>query len=966
MNSAYHKNIRRTITRSLGRYLAIFAIIALGVGFFAGLRQTKPAMIETVDQYMKEHRLFDARMLSTIGFTAEETARVAEMAGVAEAAGAVSEDFIYIDEQGRAGVLRAHMLTEGVNLPDLRAGRMPEAADEVLLDASFFSEQAIGTTIQVSAENSEDTKSSLAYSEYKVTGLARSASYLNTERGTTSLGNGKLTGFAYIPEEGFSFEYYEELYVTMEDDYEAYSEAYDQAVESWHEDLKVQISSLLNERYEQELAKAWEELADARAELETEIAKAEAELADARKELDDALAEIERGEEQLTEARSELEQRQAELREAEQTIRQQLALAAQLGGDPAQTAPLEAAFDQVSAGLRELSAGLEELADREVELTKARQEWRDGLAEYEKGMRELEEERLKAEAELREAEEELEAFAAPELYVLSRDTNTGYVSFRNDASTVEGIGKVFPVFFFLIAALVCSTTMTRMVDDERTQIGTLRALGYSPAAIMGKYLIYAGSAAVLGCIAGYFIGITLFPKTIWQAYGIIYGFADIVVVGDSLLFVLSLVVSLLCSVGTAYAACRNELRHMPADLIRPKAPPAGKRILLERIDFLWRRMKFLHKVTARNIFRYKKRMFMMILGIAGCMALVVTGYGLRDSIMNIVSYQFDEIMHHDVSVAFTEPLTEERAKSVIAEHEGEITRQAILLETSVDALRDLGESGKTVFLIATDDAAIEDFVSLQLDGRKVEYPGMGEVVLSEKLAEILGVQVGDAALLRYGDEKIVELTVTGIFENYVQHYAYVTADTFEQSFGEAYEPNTLYLMLAEGADAYALAAGLAEQEDTASVTVVDNIRNSVERTMGRMNYVVLLVIACAGALAFIVLFNLTNINITERVREIATLKVLGFFPNETRSYVFRENLVLSVMGIIAGLPLGVLLHRFVMDQINIDIVSFNVTILPLSYVYSVVTVLAFTMLVNLLMDRKIEQISMAESLKSIE
>jgi putative ABC transport system permease protein len=964
MNRAYRKNVARTITRSLGRYLAIFAIIALGVGFFAGIRQTKPAMIVTLDNYVKEYRLFDFRILSTIGFTAEEVERVREMADVETAAGAISQDFIFRDEEGNTGVLRAHSLAGGVNVPDLKAGRMPEAADEILLDASAFPESAIGTVIRVAEENGDETKDALAHKAYTVTGLARSVAYMNTERGTTTLGNGKLTGFAYLPEAGFSSEYYGELLLVMEHDHEVYSDAYGQAVDAWSETLETAVAALVNERYESEMEKARAEIDDARRELAEETGRAEAELADAKAKLDDALKEIERGERQLADAREEIRKKADELAGTERELRLQLEQAAGLG-DPALTAPLEAALAQVAAGRAELEAGKAELAARERELGDARRDWADGLAEYEKGVRQLAEEREKAETEIHKAEEELASFKAPDVYVLTRDTNTGYVSFENDAGTVEGIGKVFPLFFLLIAALVCSTTMTRMVDDERTQIGTLRALGYGNGAIMGKYAIYAGSAALLGCVVGYVVGIRVFPATIWQAYSIMYGFADITVVGDPVLFVLSIVVSLLCSVGTAWAACRNELRRMPAELIRPKSPPAGKRILLERIGFLWRRLKFLHKVSARNIFRFKKRLFMMIVGIAGCMALVVTGYGLRDSITNIAEFQFDEIMHHDVSVTFREPLTEELAAEALADAGGILDR-AVIQETSVDALREDGGIGKTVYLIATDDPAIGRFADLHRDGKQVAFPGAGETVLSEKLAEIIGAEIGGEVTFRYADEKRVTLTVSGIFENYVMHYAYVTADTFEQAFGEPYEPKTLYLMLEEGTDAHALAAAVMEHEDAASVNVVADFRNTVEQMMGRMNDVVLLVIASAGALAFIVLFNLTNINITERAREIATLKVLGFYRNETRSYVFRENLVLSLMGIVVGLPLGVLLHRFVMDQINIDIVSFEVTILPQSYLYSVLTVLAFTLVVNLLMDGKIERISMAESLKSME
>lgn len=967
MNRAYRKTVIRMIGRSMGRWLAILAIIALGVGFFSGLKLTRPAMIETANRYVTEHRMFDVRALSTIGFTAEEAEKIADLPGVETAAGTVSEDAVFTDGDAFTGVLRVHSLTEGVNEPDLVTGRLPVAGHEVLLDAAAFGEGMIGREVRLAEDNPDQTKESFAHDRYEVTGLARSPYYLNTERGTTTLGNGKVAGFAFVPETGFAFEYYEELMIAMAHDEEIYSEGYRQKADAWKKDLKAWIGALVGERYVRELANARRDIADAKAELAEKTAEAEAALAEAKARLDEALADIERGEGQLADARAELDDREAELAERESDLRDLLDQAERLP-DPALAArmilQLEAGLAEIEAGRLQLQAGRAELDDREAELADARRQWEEGMAEYEQGLRDLAREKEEAEADIRAAEEALEAFKAPDVFALGRDTNTGYVSFENDAETVDGIATVFPVFFFLIAALVCSTTMTRMVDDERTQIGTLRALGYGNGAIMAKYMVYSGSAAVIGAVAGYALGIWLFPVTIWQAYAIMYGFADLIVVSDARLFALSLAAALVCSVGTTYAAGRNELRHMPAELIRPKAPPAGKRILLERIGFVWRRMKFLHKVSARNIFRFKKRMIMMILGIAGCTALVLTGYGLRDSIVHIVDFQFDEIMLHDASVTFTEPIREDELEAALAGQAGAVERHAVLLETSVDFL--IGERGKTVYLIATDDPGFGDFVDLHLGEEHVPYPQSGEVAISEKLADMAGVKIGDTVSFRYGGETTAELVVSGIFENYVFHYAYVSADTFEQAFGEKYEPKTLYVITAEGADDYAVAAELAQMDDAAGVNVVQDTRTMVGNTMNRMNDIVLLVIACAGALAFIVLFNLTNINISERVREIATLKVLGFFPNETRAYVFRENMVLSAMGILFGLPLGVLLHRYVMNQINIDIVSFDITIVPASYLYTVLTVLAFTMAVNLLMGGKIERISMAESLKSME
>jgi putative ABC transport system permease protein len=525
------------------------------------------------------------------------------------------------------------------------------------------------------------------------------------------------------------------------------------------------------------------------------------------------------------------------------------------------------------------------------------------------------------------------------------------------------VAKVFPVFFFLIAALVCSTTMTRMVDDERGQIGTFRALGYSNAAIISKYLIYAGSAAIIGCLVGYAIGTYAFPMVIWSCYGMLYGFAPLVLKNSAVLLIICILVALICSVGTAFLACKNELRCMPAELIRPKAPAAGKRILLEHIGFIWKRMKFLHKVTARNVFRFKKRMFMMLVGIAGCTALVMTGLGIGDSVSNIAEFQYDDIDVHDIELTFSGDAAEveEKVDEAMGEDMAEMTS---FYKTSVEYTLD--DSTKAVYLEAVDGDEISKYENFNILKGSESYPEPGEVMISEKLADMSGIEAGDDIVFSYGDNKEVTLTVSSVYENYVWHYAYISEETYRKYFDEAYEPNTIYMNVNSGCDVYEKGAKLGDIDGVLNVLVINEQKDRVANMMQVMNSVVLLVIGCAGALAFIVLFNLSNINITERVREIATIKVLGFYPGETGSYVFRENLVLTIMGIIIGVPLGVLLHGFVMSQINIDMVAFKVVILPKSYVIGVLTVLVFLVVVDLVMRRKIEAIDMAESLKSVE
>lgn len=1084
MKKAFRKNIFRTIKKSLGRYMAIFAIIALGVGFFSGLKSSKPAMIKTGQEYVREQNLYDYRLISTWGFNDGEVSDIGKLEGIETAEGAVWEDFIYINEEGEESCLKALSITEQVNQLDVTAGRMPEAADECVLDASRYTQDMIGKKITVSSENSEDIRDSFVYDTYTVTGLVRSPLYLNMERGTSTIGKGKIDAFVFIPKDGFSFDYYEEVYVCGDTKSAAFTEAYQNEIDGLSEGIEDGVTTVIEERYQKEIADARAEIADGKQELSEKTQEAEQELLDAKTELEEGETALAEGKQQLQEAKDTLSEKEQELEEgetalaegenalaaAEQEVAQgeqalaegeaqyqqgltqyQAGLAAyeqgaaqleenrsqyeqakaqkeqlesaglgdalnqneaylalkraveefeasehqlqetktqldeanqkltesrvQLDASRAQLtagrqqieenrAKLNESRTQLAEGKRQLTEAQEEVKQAEQEITENEQTLADGWKEYEDGVAKLESETAEAEQEIADAEEELADVEEPKVYVLNRSTNVGYASFEGDVSIVEGVAKIFPVFFFLIAALVCSTTMTRMVDDERTQIGTLRALGYTERAILSKYMIYSGSAAGLGAAIGYFLGSRLFPMAIWTAYGMLYGFTDITIVDNVWLFLLSLLVALLCSAGTTFAACRLELTHTPADLIRPKAPAAGKRILLEKIPVFWRRLKFLHKVSARNVFRFKKRMIMMILGIAGCTALVIAGFGVKDSVSNIVNDQYDEILQYDISATYTKEVTDRVLEEIEEQFGNDITGSAVLQETSADAPYENGS--KTVTLMVSDGEEISQCVNFHLNKTQVELPGKGEILIDNRLADVLSLKVGDEVTLRVGDEETKPLKVSGIFENYTYYYAYVTAETYEEYFGESFEPKTIYLSLEEGAEQYQIASYLSDMKNASNMTVIEDMKTRVQNMMESMNYIVALIICCAAALAFIVLFNLGNINISERVREIATLKVLGFYPRETGAYVFRENMVLSMMGIILGIPLGKLLHRFVMLQIKIDMVSFEINIRPQSYLYSVIAVLGFTLCVDIIMRQKINKINMAESLKSIE
>ncbi len=1234
----------REIRQSIGRYLAILAIVGLGVGFFAGLRACQPDMMATGGKYLTEQKFYDFRFLSTLGFTEEDVAAFAALEGVSAAQGGVFADFLTEIEEGLETVVKAHSITEDVNILKLSAGRMPEAPDECLGDAKYFLEEDLGTVLPVNGSNSEDTRELLRYDGYTVVGLAWSPFYLNYERGTSSLGSGSVAAFVYIPEDGFDFEAYHEIFLALEDVPAPYSGAYDQLTgsrEAEMEDLLDQRAELrYDELYseamekirdgEEEIADGWEDYRREKADAETELDDAYRELtdgesdyeqgrqdyqqgqqdyadgrqkvADAQQELTDAEAEVAGGQRELEEARQELdsgweeynqaradaereleEARQkledgereyaeglaeyndglqkleeardeiakgesglsagqqelsatqaqlnaawAQLQSGQQTLQESKAQLdageAQLQAGKAQyetqlnqflaikdtlppetaagmqaqldeakaeldrsEAQLAAGWAQYSAGLREYESGYAEYqsgaaqvaqAERELrdgrseleqgrkelasgeqeleeagkqleearreldegwaeynsakaeadrELAEAYQKLQDGEAEYSDGLRELEDGRrdldeaqrelreaqrkldeardqldrapgeledartelddgwaeyrdgraeadrefASAEEELRDAEEEL-ADAREKLkdlkrastYVLTRDENTGYVCFENDTSIVAAVSVVFPVFFFLVAALVCMTTMKRMVDEQRTQIGVLKALGYGRAQIMTKYLFYSGSAALAGSVLGYGLGVTGLPWIIWEIYGMIYGFAPLehTVLPD--LAAVSFAAALLCSMGATWLSCRVELRRQASDLIRPKAPRAGRRVFLEYITPLWKRLSFLHKVSVRNVLRYRSRLIMMVLGIGGCTALLCTGFGVRDSIAHVADDQFNEITLYDYSVTFQDGQTSESASAYLEKY-GWDPEQALLVHNgSVDVLAEGGS--KSVYLVASSTGSLEGFLSLHRGGEPVAYPGVNEVVLNAGLAESLGVLPGDSVELRRGTLGSMKVTVSALCDNYVFNYAYVSPETYRSQLLEEPEYNTLYVLAHDGADPYEEGAVLLEDENVSTVTVNAATRERVDSMLSRLDYIVVVIVLCAAALAFIVLYNLTNININERVREIATIKVLGFYQGEVAAYVFREINILSILGSLAGLGMGKALHAFVMEQIRIDAMTFACRIAPLSYGISFAMTLLFTLAISAGMRPRLRRIDMAESLKSIE
>ena len=1119
MKKTYWKVIAREVTHSLSRFLAIFGIVALGVGFLAGLMATTPDMRVSVDRYYDESRMFDIRVVSTLGLTEEDIESIRNTDGVKGVMPSYTTDALVRFSEEDDLVARIQSLPLSLldaDSPDyqnrvtLLEGRMPENTGECVLDVSKMDDRGIeiGDSLTLSSGNA-DLTDTLALSSFTVVGKVESAYYFSIETETSTIGNGTVSLVLYTGEDAFSLDVYTDSYILVEgaETETAFSDEYEDAVKPLMDTLEALGQDRAAIRLNEVKGSAQDELDAARAEYEEKKAEAEAELDEALDKLEDARAEIADGEREIDENRRTLEdsetqlengrldyeqglqeynqglsawqegvqqleeqrtQYEATVKEKEQEIadgktalaaaREELAgikqtldesrekldaarnriqqaldqgLITQEQADEqlAALAPQEAAYaeglekyesavgladiqeKELLAGEAELNAGKQEaeagfadaqaqldaskaeldaaqsrldeaarqIADSEAQLAEGRRQLEEGetaLADakaqleqgetdYEEGRQEADEQLADAERQIEDAQRQIDEIDDAEWYVLGRDSNAGYVSFDGNAEKVAAIAQVFPIFFFLVAALVALTTMTRMVEEERTQIGTLKALGYSRGAIMLKYMLYAGVATVCGCIFGLLVGFWIFPTVIWGAYEIMYNLPPLVISFNMKYATLSAAAAILCTMFATWSACVSTLRENPARLMLPKAPKAGKRVFLERIPLIWNHLTFTHKVTARNLIRYKKRFFMTVIGIAGCTALLLTGFGLRDSISDIVGKQFREIARYNLMAG----LQSHRDDEALRESLDSATSDYIYAQqTSVDATGD-GSTLSAYLYVPEEAGRLEEFITLRerKSGTAVPFTEEG-VLLTEKLASKLGVKTGDALTLKDGDGRTAQVTVSGITENYVYNYIYMAPSLYHSVFGSDPDYNLVVAKVTDDSEANrnTIATKLLEVDGVASVSFTTDISRSFDDIVKNIDYIVIVLIVSAGLLAFVVLYNLTNINITERQKEIATIKVLGFYDREVNAYIFRETGILSVIGTGVGLVLGIFLHAFVVRTAEVDIVMFGRDIYAMSYLLAAVLTLAFSVLVDVVMARKLRKIDMVESMKAGE
>ena len=1079
MPATYLKDIFREIKISLGRFLSILCIVAIGVAFFAGIKASAPDMKNSADTYFDKYNVQDIQVYSTIGLTKKDVAAIKKIKGVKSVQPSFSMDTLsQIDSTQMVIKVISYGIDQKMNKIRVVEGRMPERENECLVEASsatnkLYGNFHIGDTIKLQSGTDEALSKSLKHTKYKIVGTCYNPNYLSYEKGSSNIGSGTVNSFIYIQNTNVLKDYYTEVNVCVKGakDLDCYSDEYFDVVDPVLKKIKKISNKQIDARiqsYQSELDEKKQEATDKFKDAEnqfndaqnkidsglSEIQSNELKLQNSKDQinqgwneyyanlqlldniptLQNAIAQIEESEKKLPELLSQKEQVEnglqqinaegdlntkrtliqnaidfidialkklenypdssdaetirIKLNEKKELLQGQLSLIDQA---IAKKAELEAILPQIQSGIEQIQAGvakkaelqsqLNQLLNAKNELNNAYVSLINGQAQYEDGVSKIEDAKnelnksieqftlSKAEfniqkhdalRELSDAQLEIDKMEGKWI-VLDRNSHYSYRDYGACADRMDGIAKVFPVFFFLVAALVCMTTMTRMVDEQRNEMGTLKALGYSKLQIASKYIIYALIASILGSILGCSLGMYLFPTVIFNAWNTLYNIDQIkFLFQPGLILLASGSVTGITLLATLYSIY-SELIEMPSQLMRPKAAKAGKKILLERITFIWKRLSFLQKVTARNIFRYKKRFFMTIIGIAGCSALLVAGFGINDSISDIVNQQYNVIYHYDATVSAKTSEITSQIKSLKGVKD--VYEEDHLAVTTKIENKDIS----TTVHIISNDKKFKDFCTL-FNGNKEFDLDDSSVLISQKMATKLNKKAGDTIKIKDANNKVIKAKIKGVFTNYVGHHIYASESLYK-SWNTNAKTTHIYLIKSKKTTKKFernLGNKIMNIDGVQSVTFYSSLQKNFKDMIKSISYIVVVLVISAACLAFVVLYNLSNVNISERKREIATIKVLGFTRKEVDAYINRETILLTILGSLIGLGIGIGLHHLIMNLAEMDDIMFGRTINSISYVISFVMTIGFNAIINLCMHKKLNNIQMVESLKAVE
>ena len=1017
MKSALLKDSIKEIKNTYKRFLSILVMAFLGVGFFAGMRAASPDMVDTIDQYYKESQVYDIKILSTLGLTNDDIDALSEIDEIENTVGTYeTEGKIEIDNKE---IITKIMSVEKLNKPILLQGNLPKTQNECVVEDSFLTanHKSIGDTIEVEVEKTKNDEGEeveyLNKNILKIVGTVKSPLYISRDRGTSSLGSGKIDYYIYVHKENIKAnEIYTNIYIKLKnsENYTTSSEKYEEYIAEVKEKIEAIKEEREKARHDKLVDIATRKVKEAEEKLNENKQNAQQQIEEAKQEIENGKNKIEKAEVKLNSSKKEADtkfksaynqiqmakesifQNETQLNQKEQEAGQQITeleikkqeLQTQFDTIENNLTQLETQYNQIKdnpniseeqkqmlenkiqmlkqskqtikAGIEQINNGITtgkqeienaktQLQNAKNELTKkekqyeatktatysslenAKIEIEKSKTELEKGEKELEEKQEEfkdkiadAESKLIDSREKIANIENPTWYVLDRYSNTGYNSFIQDTESIENISKVFPIVFFMVALLISLTSMTRMVEEQRTQIGTLKALGYNKLQIASKYVIYAGLACVIGGVLGMSVGFVLLPQIIWTMYQMMYQMTDNIHISFNIIIGgMGLLLICVCIIGATIYAVLKELVQTPSTLMRPKAPKMGKRVLLEKIPFIWKRLSFSQKVTVRNIFRYKKRFLMTIIGILGCTALIVVGFGVRDSIRCIMPNQFEKVFNYDMQIGLKNGLEDEQKQKYIISLQEKTELEKVVETYMTSNIAKNQENEEDVQIIVPKEPKDLDEVINLTDVKTGEKVQLEEnaICLTDKVAELLNVKQGDTITLKDSKDKERQLKISNIVENYVYHYVYMSRITYENLYGENYNTNILFTKnnnLSEEQETN-LATEIMNQSEVASISRNSSIMNLLDDTMKSLNYVVIILIVSAGLLAFVVLYNLSNVNISERIRELATIKVLGFYDKEVYSYVTRETVILTAIGIVLGLIGGYFLNYFIIRNL---------------------------------------------------
>lgn len=1070
MGRAFYSDVWRTVVKSRKRFVSILVICALGVTMVTGLRASCVDLRQTADAFYDAQQLYDLKVQSTLGLTADDVAALSAVEGVSRAEGAWEETTYTELADARASVDVKALSETGMNQPVVHDGRLPERAGEVAVTSQYLKDSgaALGDVINLDA--ARDDGEVFERVPYTIVGVVTDPAEMTNPDGSIAIRAAASSDyFFFVSPDAVTSDVFTAVYVQVAGaaDELCYSDGYAakvDAVANRVEALRVEREQVRTSQVRSDAldaiagkeAEADRQFADAQAQLDEgaaqldaqasqladgqaqiqqaydEIADGQALIAQKRDELAAAKAQIDAGLDQIADGQAQVETGYAQARaerddaiaqadaalaagyltqdEHDATIAQieqgyaegvatldaqaaQLeASAAELDARAAQVADgvaqLDAQADQLAAGKRQLDEQAAQLAtgaaqldsargvleSSRAELADGRSQLASGIADLESGQAELDANRAdfassrdEARQRFADARAEVGDIADARWYVLDRSSNTAYASVESDAGSIEAIGFVFPVVFIVVAVLIGLTAITRMVEEERGLIGTYKSLGYSNAAILSKYFVYALAACVIGGIVGEVCGFVAFPSILFAVFEVMYSFDSYQLVFDvpygigSLMLFIAGIAGI---AGAAVVACRSELRQTPAALMRPKPPRSGSRIFLERIGFVWRRMTFLNKVTARNVFRYKKRFFMTVFGIAGCMALLVCGFAIRDTVTDLSAKQYGEINRYDLLVAVDESSFDELAADLRAD--GQVaSAQGIAVDNVTLSANDDQEALQ--LYVVPDAAPISDYVNLRsAPGEPVALSDDG-LLLTRNAAEMLGVGAGDEVQMKTSAMDEAAVPVSCVIDGYLGNACYLSEGAYGRLFGEAASGNAFYVNLANDvADQAAVGQELAQVDGVRTVSSTQQMIDEFSQAFQLINTIVYVIIVLAAALAFVVSFTLSTTNISERMRELATIKVLGFRRGEVNRYVNKETILLTGVVILLGLPAGYAFSHSLTYVLKMPSIYFAVHIEPVSFVFAAALTLFFAFVVALLSNRALAKIDMIEALKSVE